>query len=677
MAFLNPLFLFGAIAAAVPIIVHLVRRTRARKEPFPSLMFLRRIEQKTIRRRTLRNLLLLALRSTALLLLALAFARPYFPALVSSASAQQESSSLILIDGSYSMRYGDVMARARKAALDIARDAPAYERVAVAVFGQSFDVLAPLNRDHQPAIAAINQVQPGLEATDYEQAIAAADSVLKDAGAGARQIHLITDFQSGGWDKAQTKYRLSSGVKLIPVDVGDLNASNIAVKNAQGDSIVYGQKYNGKLTSEIGNFSPEAAEVPVELRLNDLTVERRQISIPANRSETVEFTGFNVPAGSNRASVEISGDAFPVDNRFLFSIRREDQQRVLIIETAARGRSESFYLQQALAAGDSAENALTIKSPGTLNPTEIDSYKVVIVNDASVSDSQATALKNFVQRGGGLVLVAARHTESEPFNRLFAGLAPVHLGEAVPRRPYARMSQLRTDHELFAPFARSGRLASPRVYSSRQCTAVEGAVTVAALEDGSPIVVDYSAGKGHVVFIATSLDTAWSDLPLTPMYLPFFRQVINYTSGESHTGDCLIGQTFRAAPESDGARPAVEAPGGGRVDENAGEPGADQLVQAREQGFYRLKYRDRSDYVAVNLDTRESDLTHLNVNDFVATYSSDEGRTTAEARSDAKLTATEIESRQRVWLPLLLAALGVFVLEAVMARRIRIWRLAT
>ena len=41
MAFLTPIFLLGALAAAVPVLVHLVRRTRARKEPFGVHPFLR------------------------------------------------------------------------------------------------------------------------------------------------------------------------------------------------------------------------------------------------------------------------------------------------------------------------------------------------------------------------------------------------------------------------------------------------------------------------------------------------------------------------------------------------------------------------------------------------------------------------------------------------------------
>src|SRR3954469_22515019 len=104
MTFLNPIFLLGALAATLPVLAHLVRRTRAAKLQFPSLMFLRRIEQKTIRKRRLRNLALLALRCAALLLLALSFARPYFTSATSAASGGQ-SSSVILIDGSYSMRY--------------------------------------------------------------------------------------------------------------------------------------------------------------------------------------------------------------------------------------------------------------------------------------------------------------------------------------------------------------------------------------------------------------------------------------------------------------------------------------------------------------------------------------------------------------------------------------------
>src|SRR5687767_1803102 len=77
MAFLAPLFLFALAAIAVPIAVHLTHRQRKEPVEFPSLMFLRRVEFKTTKRQRIRDRLLFALRTLALLLLVAAFARPF------------------------------------------------------------------------------------------------------------------------------------------------------------------------------------------------------------------------------------------------------------------------------------------------------------------------------------------------------------------------------------------------------------------------------------------------------------------------------------------------------------------------------------------------------------------------------------------------------------------------
>ena len=78
MSFLFPAFLAGAAAVAVPILLHLLRRDAAARQPFSDIRLLRRMP--AARRRRLRDRLLLVLRVSALLLLALAFARPYLGA---------------------------------------------------------------------------------------------------------------------------------------------------------------------------------------------------------------------------------------------------------------------------------------------------------------------------------------------------------------------------------------------------------------------------------------------------------------------------------------------------------------------------------------------------------------------------------------------------------------------
>src|SRR5918911_943102 len=116
MSLLNPFFLLGLAALAAPVLVHLVRRTRARREEFPALYFVRQVPQRTIRRRTLRDLLLLALRCLALLLVVFAFTRPYFTAAGRAAEKGGVRSTVIVLGGSLSMRHADHFAEAKRRA---------------------------------------------------------------------------------------------------------------------------------------------------------------------------------------------------------------------------------------------------------------------------------------------------------------------------------------------------------------------------------------------------------------------------------------------------------------------------------------------------------------------------------------------------------------------------------
>src|ERR1043165_4033025 len=78
MSFLAPFFLLGALAVALPILFHLIRRTSRERMPFSSLMFLSPTPPRVTRRSRLENILLLLLRCLVLCLLALGFARPFF-----------------------------------------------------------------------------------------------------------------------------------------------------------------------------------------------------------------------------------------------------------------------------------------------------------------------------------------------------------------------------------------------------------------------------------------------------------------------------------------------------------------------------------------------------------------------------------------------------------------------
>src|SRR5690606_30573314 len=115
---------------------------RQQKEPvrFPSLMFLDNVPYRDVKRQRIRHWLLLLLRCLILLLLALAFARPFFGS-VDGSHAFVESNSgrdiVILLDRSYSMEYGSRWPRASAAAQRIVKEMRDGDRASVVYFSNT------------------------------------------------------------------------------------------------------------------------------------------------------------------------------------------------------------------------------------------------------------------------------------------------------------------------------------------------------------------------------------------------------------------------------------------------------------------------------------------------------------------------------------------------------------
>ena len=87
MTFLAPLFFAALATFAIPILIHLTQRERKQVVEFPSLMFLEKIPYQSVRRRRIRDWPLLAMRLAAILLIVLAFARPFFDRPISALSS--------------------------------------------------------------------------------------------------------------------------------------------------------------------------------------------------------------------------------------------------------------------------------------------------------------------------------------------------------------------------------------------------------------------------------------------------------------------------------------------------------------------------------------------------------------------------------------------------------------
>src|SRR5438552_1088805 len=101
--FSNPLMLWGAATASIPVIIHLLNRQRFKHVVWAAMHWLWASYQKTRRRVQVEQMILLAIRMLILLLLALALARPALQACLSMIAGRPTMHRVIVLDNSYSM----------------------------------------------------------------------------------------------------------------------------------------------------------------------------------------------------------------------------------------------------------------------------------------------------------------------------------------------------------------------------------------------------------------------------------------------------------------------------------------------------------------------------------------------------------------------------------------------
>lgn len=677
MSFLNPLFWFGVAAVAAPILVHLVRRTRARRVQFPALVFIRQVPQRTIRRRTLQNLLLLLLRCLAILLIVLAFTRPFFNNSNSASANNASGATVILIDTSLSMRRDQLFARAQSRANNAIDESPGNENFAVVSFGKTYEVVSRFSTDRNRARTAVNTLTAGWDGTDYEQALRGGESLLTEIKTtGPKRLVLISDFQASGWNRAIATFKLSNNTQLKTFDVSDNNAApNVAVTDLEAKGVTYGQKYADNLAVHITNFDDAPRDrLHVDFQINDQTVEKREISLNARESKVLEFSNFNLNDGANRCTINVTIDDFNPDNHFYFTLRREVPAKALIVEGASRGRSDSLYLESALTTNDSLPFTFSLKTTGAVDPASLGEYKLIILNDAGpMSGSLNESISKFVNSGGQLIIALGPHTDINSYNSGLQKISPVILRESIaPRSDQSvAITDVKFDHPIFEVFQESGRLASARVYGYFRSEPVTDAAVLARFEDGSPALVESQVASGRVLLFTSTLGPGWNDLALTPLYLPFVHQMIRYAGAHEEKSWYSLGQTFTVGKRDQPSAPAVDSPSGIRLGDSRPTVNGDVLLTAREPGFYRLRYDKGPDFAAVDVDGNEGDFAKLDFGEFLAsvTGGAGNGENGVLSRSTG---GEEVEARQKVWWSLLLAALILLLTESILSRRIKI-----
>jgi len=674
MSFLNPVFFLGAIALSIPILVHLVRREQAERVLFPSLMFLQRIPQRIHKRRQLQHLLLFLLRSAAVTLLFLAFARPFFSG-ADVERGEATTTAIILLDTSLSMKYADRFPTALARAREIVQRASGKEKIGLVTFSTATDVLSEPTSDRWTLEAALARARPSFRGTNYLTALRTAAQLLGNSASRDKVIYLVSDFQASGLPRQNEPFSLPASVRLVPVDVATDEGENLAVGEMASEPFSSAARYEGKLVARLDNYGPRSRTVTVSLVVNDRRVDQKKVDVAARASRSVEFTGFFLGSGPNRVSVDCDRDRLSDDDRFYATVWRRDPTRVLILQQAERGsRRGSFYFEQALLAGEGSSFTVMSREPDTLTVEEIRRAGLVVLHRVRrLGPTVVPALKAFVQDGGGIIVSLGEEATQPEVRSLLMELGALSVTgiERPQASSYRILSEIETTHPIFRIFqsGRSANFSLARIYGFVKLAPSDRASVLARLDDGSPAVIEIPQGKGKVIVLAFPLDATWSTLPLTPVYVPFVRQMVGELKPEARRPFYRVGDRIALVGASELTPLAVESPSGERVSKKTGLAEDFRSFVAEENGFYTIGHPGSLDYVAVNVDSTESNLTKADLAEVVKRFTGRETEAMPLPTSGSGETQREWAERQKVWWTLLVVALLLLVSEAVVATR--------
>ena len=683
MSFLNPLFLFGLAAAAVPILIHLFTRKRPREMAFPSLEFLSEVNRSEIRRLRLRQWLLLLLRTLAVAALALAISRP---ALRGTAGLMRGASTTVvaLVDRSGSMGAtaagGTLLTEARRAVEGLLATLGPEDDLLLVPYDQgphpvSARPLADLGRLRAEAQALVTTAR----ATDHVRALELAARALAESHALNRELFWLSDFQSTGFGAAPGAAPGAiaapagpwSQARVYLMPLAPVSRANVGLSDA---SLAPTESGTALSVSAVAHGArPGDLSVAVRDLDDDAELGRGYLSLPQDGESATLLPLARLPERGGVAMVP--EDALPLDNRRVFAAGRAGTVHVLVREDGP-----ASPLRLALEAGSPASGiAVTPVDAGSL-VARIGEADVVVVNDLPrLGPIEQQAILDFHRGGGGLFVVLGGRADRGFWNGSL--LAELGVGALGPLEPAAagaswRLRRAVAGHPVLAGFpARPGEPLSSGSFRAIPVLAPRAAAAPGRAASPARVLLEYDRTRPalvetpHALILAAALDPATTDFVVSGAFLPLLHQCVKVLARGTAAGSLEPGDRY-SAPAGTGAWRIEDQDGREVPSELVSETGATRLTSAalERPGLYRVM-RGGTPHTtfAVNPSVRESDLTPVPEAALVRAFPP--GRAQV-LRPGADLARRVREARygRELWGWFVVAALILLVTEMIVAR---------
>ncbi len=720
MTFLNGILAFGAIAALVPLIIHLFNRSRFKVVAWGAIHLLESVLRKNRRQVQLEQIILLIIRCIIPILLALALARmvvtewgPFLNRIilplialgflilvallprarmlwgtlcacillyilgtetglipnpnsqdsVRALSGDVPSSTVLLLDDSFSMNAKDGFSQARTFSTSLLNDlGKGSEASVIRMGGSPAPIFAKPTSENETLAQRTNLLKAQSDRFPLLDALDEALGAIHSGKNPKKEIILLSDFRKSDWEnldlaglssfKERMKEEAIQPVMTI-IDLGKNKNQNVSVEEIELSATSVGIGQNIKIRANLKNWGDNVYEGDLIARLfidgADTHIDEALLSLPAKESTQVLFTHHFKEAGSHTIGIDLSvADDLPQDNHRSASINVIDRLGVLLIDGDPSKewlRGETDFIKLALTPFFEAEEKKELETKDLIDAQVVSAINfdpvqnlegqslVVLANVSKLSEESTKAIETFVMEGGGLWVCAGNQMDLNWYNEKLGtagtGLLPMPLlsdkKKSTSETFHSRIVSSFFEHPALSIFndPRNGSLADAEIQNwiklDESRAKLEKSITVLArLETGDPLIVEKKLGEGVVLFLATSIDTDWTNLPARSCYLPLAQQLASYLADQvTPPRNLLSGSaiTHYLPEDQSGENFQLTLPNGqvrNLVAITRGKKALIEFTNTRLPGIYKLK-TGNNDVVhfAVGASPTESKLERL------------------------------------------------------------------
>jgi len=604
----------GALAVAIPILIHLLLRRRRKPVMWGAMKFLLEAYRQQRRRLRLEQFLLLAARCLVILLAATAIARPLFEG-ASALGAGAARTVYILLDDSVASgaRNGEGTALdAHKAAAGalLSSLAPADRVALVTLAGPAEPVVMPASSDVPAVRSIIDRLEPADSAADLAgalQRVRADIAAREDATQRSAQIVILSEFLTGSADTSRPLSQSLAGVEGVallatppraqaPTNVQVLSIEPLRPVLIAGEPASLGGGQVRVRLRRTGEGVSQSAVTSLRLRFEGESAgalapaAQARVQWSPGQTETtatlqIDPERAGSPASSAVLVAEIDRDDLEADNTRRRPLPTRDAISVGVVARASFGRAPSVdrltpaqWLRMALRPTTIAPIDVRDIEPTAIDPASIAGLDALLIPRPDLVDAGAwRRLRRFADAGGLIVVFPPADTRVHLWADEMVGafgldwriareartLETQTLSEETPDTPlFALLSgelvdllrPVRVERALpiESVVADAGALLRLSAGPPWIAVATPGAAEVAEDDAGA----DWSEGRGRIIYVASAPTLAWTNLPAMPLMVPLVQELVRQGVGGGADARAVVAG---AAPEAPSRAVVLEA----------------------------------------------------------------------------------------------------------------------